>query len=226
MEETNGVAPVSQQLFVSLQIVEKKGQQKESEILKSLRDVILKLKEGRPKELVASTACVSQPKNDNNSTRYYGLSMSTSANWIVIAASCLSNWDEYVAGAVMTFYPNKQKKPYFDGTIKLPGQVRCQAFSLNDKLDPILPCKSCASLFGFPVSGEDAWTHGNCAENESISKLLKHEQQVKEQAQPTSPTYTEANKRKAKEQVLEVLKKCLDNPKRKIQWDGTYYSPI
>lgn len=219
------MVPVSQQLFVSLQIVEKKGQQKESEILASLRAIILKLKEGRPKELVASTTCVSQPNNkDKNSTRYYGLSMSTSANWIVIAASCLSNWDEYVAGAVMTFYPDKKKKPYFDGTIKLPGQVRCQAFNLNE-LEPILPCKSCANLFGFPESGEDAWTYGNCAENESISKMLKHEKEVKEQAKPTSPTCTEANKRKAKEHVLEVLKKCLDNPNRKIIWDGTYYSP-
>lgn len=46
---------------------------------------------------------------------------------IVIAASCLSKWDEYVSGAVMTYYLNKVKKNDFDGTTEVPGNIRCES---------------------------------------------------------------------------------------------------
>lgn len=141
---------------------------------------------------------------------------------IVVAASCLSNWEEYVAWAVMTYYPKMEKKPYFDGTIKLPKQVRCDAFNLST-LQPMLPCTSCANLFGFTEKDKTKWAYGNCAEDESISNLLKHEKEVKEQARPLSPSYTEENKRRAKEDVFKELKNYLKQVN--FTWDNSFYIP-
>lgn len=208
-----------------LQIVDKTGQEKEKEILSSLKAFIGELKEDNAIDLISSTVCVSQPKNDQNSTRYYGLSMSTAGSLpgrIVVAACCLSNWEEYVAGAVMTYYPKMEKKPYFDGTIKLPGHVRCAAFNLST-LQPMLPCTSCANLFGFKEKDIKSWPYGNCAEDESISNLLKHEKEVEEEARPLSPSYTEDNKKKAKESVLKELTNYLKQ--MKFSWDKTFYTP-
>ncbi|XP_062291439.1 uncharacterized protein LOC133995945 [Scomber scombrus] len=98
-------------------VMDMEGQNNENLILQSLRDLLNELE---PKFLVSSTICVSHKSNIPNSDRYYGVSMSTAgqeAGQIVIAASCCSIWDDYVAGAVMTYYPEKVKKPYFDGTV-------------------------------------------------------------------------------------------------------------
>lgn len=207
-----------------LQIVNKTGQEKENEILSSLKEFIAELKKDQAKDLISNTVCVSQPKHDKTSTRYYGLSMSTSGCFpgrIIVAASCLSNWEEYVAWAVMTYYP-KTKKPYFDGTFKLPEHVRCAAFNLST-LNPMLPCTSCANLFGFTEKDVKSWPYGNCAEDESISNLLKHEKEVKNQARPSSPSYTEDNKRQAKESVMKELTIYL--AQIKFSWDKTFYTP-
>ncbi|XP_073318907.1 uncharacterized protein [Pagrus major] len=72
-------------------------------------------------------SCVLDMKNTaEDSVRYYGVSMSTSGRnpgRIIVAVCCLSTWDSHVADAVMTYYPSKKrKKPYFDGTIRLPEQ--------------------------------------------------------------------------------------------------------
>lgn len=108
--------------------VSKTGQRREKEILSSLQALTLQLKEGQVTELISSTVCVSQPnKKDLDSTRYYGMSTSTSRKIpgrLMVAAACLSNWEEYVAGAGMTHYPTMKKKPDFDGTIRLPGRIR------------------------------------------------------------------------------------------------------
>lgn len=198
------------------------GQEKENEIINRLRNLILKLKEEDATDLISSTICVSQtPK----SVRYYGVSMSTAGRnpgRVMIAASCLSTWDSYVAGAVMTYCPKREKKTYFDGTIKLPENVRCQAFSLS-KGGQMLPCKSCANLFGFTISEPKEWPYGNCAEAESVSNLLKNEQEVKENARPTSETCTEANRQRAEESVLKDLTDCLRM--LNFKWDKTFYTP-
>lgn len=151
--------------------------------------------------------------------------MSTSGSLpgrIVIAAACLSNWEEYVAGAVMTYYPTMEKKTYFDGTIKLPGHVRCQPLSLS-QLQKMLPCKSCANLFGFTESSTKPWPYGNCAEDESVSNLLKNEKAVKEEARPTAASYTEANRQRAKESMEKELGNYLKM--MRFNWDGTFYTP-
>lgn len=141
---------------------------------------------------------------------------------IMIAASCLSTWDSYVADAVMTYYPNMEKKAYFDGTIKLPEYVRCQAFKLSNT-EQMLPCTSCAHLFGFPKMEKKEWPYGNCAEAESVSNLLKHEKEVKEKVKPTSGTCTEANRNMAQHSVLKELKCNLKM--LKFKWDDIFYTP-
>lgn len=164
-------------------------------------------------------------EEDLNSIRYYGMSMSTSGSLpgrIVVAAACLDNWDEYVAGAVMTYYPTMEKKSYFDGTIRLPGHIRCQAFNLS-QLRKMPPCKSCANLFGFTESGTKPWPYGICAEEESISNLLKNEKEVKEQTQHLSPSYTDVNRERAKESMEKNLNNFLKTIK--FSWDRTFYTP-
>lgn len=151
--------------------------------------------------------------------------MSTSgrnAGQIMVASSCLSNWDSYVAGAVMTYCPKNVKTTYFDGTIKLPENVRCQAFNISQRQE-MLPCQSCANLFGFTENGPKQWPYGNCAEVECLSNLFKNDKEVKERARPSSPTYTDANRQKTKESVLKELKDCLRM--LKFQWDGEFYTP-
>ncbi|XP_026205375.1 uncharacterized protein LOC113155080 [Anabas testudineus] len=205
------------------------------------------------KHLISSTACVSVCEEENGEengkkacvsqkdkkpVRYYGVSMSTSggdAGQIVIAASCLSYWDNYVADAVMTYYPRQVKKKYFDGTIKLP-QVRCKAFSISDGVE-MSPCRSCQNLFGLRNYTADRsvpgkWAYGNCAEAESLSNLLKNESGIKEQVRPTSATYTDENRKKAKRHVLNNLRGVLGeirkrNEKSKripaFEWNGMIY---
>ncbi|XP_070777934.1 uncharacterized protein [Enoplosus armatus] len=204
-------------------IVRLMGQKNEDEIIKRMQELILQLKKDEATDLVSSTICVSQ--KNKNSVRYYGVSMSTSGpvpGRIIVAASCLSAWDSYVAGAVMTYFPKKSKKPYFDGTIKLPEQVRCQAFSLTNG-QPMPPCRSCGNLFGLTTSETKEWAYGNCAEPESVSNLLKIEKEVREQARPTSATYTDVNRKKAEESVWKELMGFLNM--LKFKWDKHFYTP-
>lgn len=196
----------------------------EDEILRSLQELTSNLNEKRATEIISSTVCVTQPNKASNSTRYYGVSMSTSGKYpgrVVVAAACLNNWEEYVADAVMTYYPNQEKNPDFDGTFKLPDQVRCQAFNLST-LKEMPPCKSCANLFGFTNHSNRLWAYGNCAENESISNLLKNEKEVKNRVQFSAP-FNEVHKNKAKKSMENNLMEYLE--KMKFKWYGDFYTP-
>ncbi|XP_008293652.1 uncharacterized protein LOC103367411 [Stegastes partitus] len=205
------------------------GQENEEEIKDRLQDFIDTVEEDVPSNhLISSTICVSQKYN--NSVRYYGVSMSTSgrnAGKIMVAASCFGAWDDYVADAVMTYYPDKEKskKEYFDGTIKIPDYVRCQAFNLKSG-GKMNPCKSCGNLFGLSTDEETEWPYGNCAEVESLSNLLKNENEVKEQSQPRSPTWTPENRETARESVLQDLGAVLHTIQFET-WDGEhFYDPL
>ncbi|XP_070840064.1 uncharacterized protein [Chaetodon trifascialis] len=215
-------SPISCVLDMMVFLIKQKN---ENEIIRRLRELIRQLKQDEATDLVSSVICVSQPNKTPNSARYYGVSMSTSGRnpgRIMIAASCLSTWETYVAGAVMTYYPKKEKKPYFDGTIKLPVQVRCQAFSLSQETE-MPPCRSCGNLFGLETSEKKEWPYGNCAEVESVSNLLKNEREVEEQARPTSDTCTEANRQEAKRSVLKELTASLRM--LGFKWDNNFYTP-
>lgn len=208
--------------------VELTGEKKENEIMRKLQKLITELKKDEAKDLISSTICVSQSNSIQDSVRYYGVSMSTSGPFpgrIIIAAACLSNWDSYVADAVMTYYPKKQKKADFDGTIKLPEQIRCDAFNFR-ALAQMPPCRSCGNLFGLTTDNTQVWAYGNCAEAESISNMLKNEPLVRGQVRQTSPTCTAAKREEAKLGVLNELRNILGQFRRNgFQWDGNYYTP-
>ncbi|XP_030267249.1 uncharacterized protein LOC115578431 [Sparus aurata] len=210
-------------------VVNLNGQQNEDEIKNRLKEFTLKLKKGEATALVSNTICVSQKNTAQDSVRYYGVSMSTSdriPGEIIVAASCCKKWDSYVADAVMTYYSRdkkKQKKSYFDGTIKLPEQVRCKAFSLTDGT-LMAPCRSCGNMFGLTTSETKEWPYGNCAEAESLSNLLKNENETREQVQQPSDTCTPANRQKAVENVKKLLKEHVNMQQFK-RWDGDFYTP-
>ncbi|XP_022603192.1 uncharacterized protein LOC111223364 [Seriola dumerili] len=202
------------------------GQENENQIIERLQDIIRRMSRGRGQNLISFTICVSQKTEGPASERYYGVSMSTSGRLlgkIMVAASCLSAWDRHVADAVMTYYPGKKtKKSYFDGTIQLPESVRCQAFSLSTG-DEMPPCRSCGNLFGLGTDEEEKWPCGNCAEVESLSNLLKKENEVKRQVQPTSQTWTDENRQTAIDNVRKHLKCYLRT--EGFDWDQNFYTP-
>ncbi|KAM4549526.1 uncharacterized protein V3H82_018774 [Fundulus diaphanus] len=195
------------------------GPENENQIKQILSDLVKCLKPGF---LVSSTICVSK---SNKSSKQYGVSMSTTgpnAGRIVIAASCLSSyWDDFIAGAVMTYYPEKTKKQYFDGTIRLPAGVTCKAYSINSGSE-MEPCKSCGNLFGLHTTYNKEWPYGNCAEVESLSNLFKKDSETKQQSTPTSDTCTPENREKARQASLKALGTVL----KTIQfnkWSGEFY---
>lgn len=213
---------------VCLQIVHLTGEDNEDEILKSLTELDNQLKrKPKKKHLISTTVCVSQDTMIPNSVRHYGVSMSTSggvSGQIMVAASCFSTWDSRVADAVMTFYPDKVRKPYFDGTIRLPDRIRCQAFRIRDGAE-MAACNSCAELFGLlrPETAKK-WAHGNCSEVESVSNLLKNETSIKEQVQLTSEVITDENRQRARGSVLRRLEGLLNDVT--FKWDYNFYPNI
>ncbi|XP_039679237.1 uncharacterized protein LOC120573518 [Perca fluviatilis] len=198
------------------------GQQNEEEIKKKVREITKQLRRGKTRPLISSNICVSQIPN---SVSYYGVSMSTAGRIpgrIMVAASCLSSWDSYVAGAVMTYYPYNAKKRYFDGTIKLPENVRCEAFKIVQG-EELPACRSCKNLFSLKTDGTKEWPYGNCAEVESLSNLFKNVEEVREQARPTSANNTEENRQRAEESVKTVLERLLRQ--HNFTWDGNFFTP-
>ncbi|XP_059205652.1 uncharacterized protein LOC131984734 [Centropristis striata] len=212
------------------------GKEEEDKIKDSLRELFNEMGqtcEKRP--LSSSTICISQTSDPG---RYYGVSMSTSGRnpgQIMVAASCLKSWHSYVAGAVMTFYPDIQND--FDGTIKLPERVRCQTFSLSNGRE-MPPCGACGNLFGLGRVEDKSWAYGNCAEVESVSNLIKNVETVREEARPKSEKCTEEKREMAEERVkkkLITLLKLVENTKLaklakqlqcgKIKFTDLFYDP-
>ncbi|XP_031710136.1 uncharacterized protein LOC116387310 [Anarrhichthys ocellatus] len=204
------------------------GRQKETDIIGRLRMLIKDLKPDESRDLVPSTICVSNKTDNKDQVKYYGVSMSAPTGPLprrfMIAASCLSNWDRYVAGAVMTYFPIKKKNPHFDGTIKIPQHVRCQAFDLLDKKSKP-PCRSCANMFGLTTAAENVSVYGNCAEVESLTNLFKNGVDVKEQARPTSSMYSDEKREKVENLVKGDLRNLLKEKKWNFTWNGHFYPP-
>ncbi|XP_062414343.1 uncharacterized protein LOC134107072 isoform X2 [Pungitius pungitius] len=166
-------------------IVHLNGPKNEREILRALRSLIIDLNLGYSRDLISSTICVSHRTDIEDPDKFYGVSMAVpgrSPRQRIISASCLYYWDECVAGAVLTYYPDNKMKPDYDGTIQLPQGVRCQAFSLS-KEEETPPCKLCSDLFGLTSDSEEGKLYGNCAEAESLSKLFKNDPEIKKQVQ-------------------------------------------
>ncbi|XP_015811156.3 uncharacterized protein [Nothobranchius furzeri] len=194
------------------------------EIQNKLRELISKLKQrDNSKMLFSTTLCVSSV---SGSSKYYGVSMSTHrkpARQIMVAAGCLSYWDDCVAAAVMSYCPQKRRKSYFDGTFQLPADVRCEAFSIEGQR-MMVPCRSCNNLFNLETTETKTNPYGNCAETESLSNLLKKEERVKQQVQRCVSERVNDRER-AERDVLKQLKQIL-KPYSGFTWDNSYYRPL
>ncbi|XP_032364266.1 uncharacterized protein LOC116678450 [Etheostoma spectabile] len=209
-------------------VVHQAGRDNEREIREELRGFVGGLRGGgNKKPLVSKTLCVSQSRSPG-SVRSYGVSMSTDgavAKKILIGASCLSMWHEYVAGAVMTFYPEPNtrrfvRKPYFDGTIRVPDQVRCETFDLYDGgFKP--PCKSCGELFGLTTTETGVFPHGNCSEAESLSRLFGGDGSVRAQIPPPPG----GDRARAETSVRDALRRLVRAFDGFTRWTDQFYIP-
>ncbi|XP_039663542.1 uncharacterized protein LOC120563444 [Perca fluviatilis] len=246
LEQEKNIMKDLQDLIKNLEPKEKK-KTKENEDKKKNKNqnnnkILLKTKPlKKTKPLVSTAICVSQSKKDSGSgsERFYGVSVSIGnpkhyIREVLIGASCHKFWHEYVADAVMTFYPEPDKnksliKTYFDGKIKVPGCVRCETFDLykeGSELNVKPPCPLCCELFGFKKEGgrenphgncDEAeslkktkpttknYPHGNCAEAESLSNLFKEDEKVRKKVQPTSDMYTKNSRTQAVKNFREAL---------------------
>ncbi|XP_043994987.1 uncharacterized protein LOC122843916 [Gambusia affinis] len=204
-------------------VVQLKRQEHEDDIREILQELVKELKRDASKKTLYSTTICISAGNTTDSERHYGVSMSTTgrpAGQILVAASCLNFWEEHVADAVMSYYPKKSRKTYFDVTIQLPADVRCEAFNLGSR-DAISPCLSCKNMFGLDTTETQPWACGNCAEVESLSNLLKLEKEVRERVQRNG-NWTEENKTRAKRAVMNHLRNKLKEVP--FEWDKQFYT--
>ncbi|XP_034735709.1 uncharacterized protein LOC117949509 [Etheostoma cragini] len=215
-------------------VVEQKGRDNEREIREELQELVGRLvKSGTIRPLVSKALSVSQSES-NGPVRYYGVSMSAydEAKTILIGASCLSSWDRYVADAVMTFYPEQSdnsldpydwpfvRKPYFDGTFRVPEQVWCQTFDLyNGRI--MDPCFSCHQLFGLTTTRERVFSHGNCSEAESLSNLFQGDAAVRAQIQRPPG----GDRARAETSVRDALRCFVQDFDGFTEWEARFYTP-
>ncbi|XP_071231527.1 uncharacterized protein [Salvelinus alpinus] len=143
----------------------------EDDIKNHLSNLITRLGLVGDHNLIAATICVSYYTDDQHKPmfHYYGASLSSTGykeRKILIASSCVHTWHHYVSLAVMEKTPVTFIRP-----------VRCRAFSVDSIHTEKPPCKPCRELFKLehadPPTGNNIY--GNCAEVESLSKLLWNE---------------------------------------------------
>ena len=204
------------------QVVHRYRPHNEHRIVTELSGLVQGLELREKYKLSSPTICVSE----FGPNKYYGASMSCegrTAGRIMIAVSCLHTWHTSVSDAVMSYFPGKQKRNDFDGTFNLPVSVSCRAYSLRDR-QVIPPCVSCSNLFGLRTTETKKFVYGNCAEAESVSRLLTGEQEVANviaRQVEASPLY---NARKREHVVRQVPNgiPILNNFRGVL---GVYYNP-
>ncbi|MGH0175580.1 UNVERIFIED_CONTAM: hypothetical protein FKN15_070953 [Acipenser sinensis] len=133
-------------------------------------------------------------KGPNPNPNFYGGSLSCKGikvRKVMIALLCLEPWTPTVAYA-MAFADE-------GAYIKLPKDVISEAFQRDLKTDSYLekaPCTNCITIFrgvSFKPSckgknKKEPWPYGNCAETESLSKLLKADLTLREQVEVHNKT--------------------------------------
>ncbi|XP_052543540.1 uncharacterized protein LOC128082905 isoform X3 [Tympanuchus pallidicinctus] len=117
-----------------------------------------------------------EPENKASFPIFYGASVSCRGMMekkIMISILCLRTWHKAVAFAVYHGQDNL--------VIVFPDEVQCRAFCYsNGVFIEKPPCVNCKMMYHVnfqPYEGDTRenvpWPHGNCAENESLSKLLQ-----------------------------------------------------
>ncbi|XP_075072928.1 uncharacterized protein LOC142161314 [Mixophyes fleayi] len=134
---------------------------------------------------VITYSCVKDLKNMRFLKKAYGASISCKGKVprkIMIALSALYVWDKAISYVVCC----GAKGP----AIQFPDQVHCNAYSFdtkNRKYKEVPPCTKCNKMYIVQFKPEylvtnktETWPFGNCAENESLSKLLHHNTDVRQ----------------------------------------------
>ncbi len=160
--------------------------------------------------LESTVICVcSNPKN--TSQEYFGASLgcrTENAKSIMIYSSCLNTWHEYVSHAVMSF-----KHQTEGDSLRFHQSMQCQAY-IRDWKDNTYkekqPCMNCTRIFSLPEPTEqetDPHLYGNCAETECLSKLLFHDQFMRENIEIRNYTTDKINmlKDRTRERLLGKL---------------------
>ncbi|KAM4031391.1 uncharacterized protein ACNLHF_018856 [Anomaloglossus baeobatrachus] len=134
---------------------------------------------------VVTHCCVKDSCDAKVLKKAYGSSMSCKGKnqrKIMIAISTLHVWDKVVSYAVCC----AGKGP----PITFPNDVHCNAYNLKTQgggYKKIPPCTKCNKMYIVKFSPEyqahnkkEDWLYGNCAENESFSRLLQNDRNVRE----------------------------------------------
>ncbi|XP_039766977.1 uncharacterized protein LOC100680859 isoform X2 [Ornithorhynchus anatinus] len=129
---------------------------------------------------LASTVSVSFYTDDRGrrSRPFFGCSIACkgkAARFVVIRAASLGRWPQEVALAVWTFSHGQK------WSVTFPGKVISTAYKWNgDRFVPSVPCSRCHEMFPDvdfeppppSVEVKASWPYGNCAEADSLGKLL------------------------------------------------------
>ncbi|KAM3921399.1 uncharacterized protein RB166_010771 [Leptodactylus fuscus] len=128
---------------------------------------------------VVAYCCVKDPDSTEVPKMVYGCSMSCKGSVqkeIMIGVSALHVWDRAISYAV---YSEDH------GPITFPEHVHCYAYNFNTQR-AMRPCNNCVKMFVVNFHPEhqaqchdEKWPYGNCAENESLSRLLQSDQDVR-----------------------------------------------
>ncbi|XP_073540296.1 uncharacterized protein [Phyllobates terribilis] len=134
---------------------------------------------------VVTYCCVKDSRDAKVLKRAYGSSMSCKGKaqrQIMIAISTLHVWDKAISYAVCCAGKGLP--------ITFPEQVHCNAYNLKTQIGgyvKVAPCTKCNKMYIVKFNPEyqahnkkEDWMYGNCAENESLSRLLQSDRSVRE----------------------------------------------
>ncbi|XP_073462843.1 uncharacterized protein [Aquarana catesbeiana] len=129
---------------------------------------------------VISHSCVNKP----NSANTYGSSIAykgTVPRQIMIAISALLVWDKVISYEVRCKESGRG--------IQFPNDVCCDSYKFktsNNKYKPVCPCTKCYESYivkfdpkFVKTDKQEDWPHGNCAETESLSNLLRDNEDIR-----------------------------------------------
>ncbi|XP_044154740.1 uncharacterized protein LOC122941497 isoform X2 [Bufo gargarizans] len=133
---------------------------------------------------VISYCCVKESNTAKVLKKAYGASVSCKGmpqREIMIALSALHVWDKAISYAVSC----EGNSP----PITFPEKVQCSAYKYKPKrgsYKKIPPCTKCNKMYDVEYDpehqehdDEEPWPYGNCAENESINKLLQMDKDIR-----------------------------------------------
>ncbi|XP_058863771.1 uncharacterized protein LOC117965191 isoform X2 [Acipenser ruthenus] len=180
-------------------VVKIKGSQNETQVMEYLSTLLKELSVPKPTNMTysnyytleATVICICHYERTGGGimNKFYGASLSCKGpreRQVIISLSCRHTWNLKVAYAVDLAGQG--------GAIQFPQTVKCKAFKRNRGKGHYCekpPCTNCINIFKgvtfeprhSEADEEAKWLYGNCAETESLSKLLNADPALCEQVQ-------------------------------------------